>query len=1071
MGGELVRVYEVDEVAPPGGPSPERGNRAQEAGCCGTGSSPAGNTPKASLIRQVEKNDTDASINPRTLNMPSVSHGNIKEPTTEQSKAACNMPIDRAENQHVAREDKELEHGRYKDCTGQSVSKGPKGQPVSPGNRKESPCSKPDEEGVNCDQLVQDSHGVCPSPQGGGGKEHGTDCPSGNLPTHETPATVDDMGDNMARQVKSPVAPPSLAPDDKSKGLACMKERSTPSLKLPVASITERAKKQLLVSSSSLAYSKDTEEMSTRHGQNPVQQHLNDRLDESGTVRDPGIPNIFTSEEFLTSFAQDSSEHDSMDNDGSSAMEQTYDESKDRHAHTVEQEELNANKDATELGTIKISENTAQQSPLPDECTFGQQQAGTAVESLPGSGQLQKDCAAHNIPEFTECSLLPGGQQLKTSKGEADNREDSWEVDLEPLPDRLAQVPSPTVASMDLKENFDSDPCRSEDLSVGRFATLQTVSEGSDSMLEELERMNEQDVHQEISTGLTKAEEASPSQFHAMRRLLAFEQEVELLSKLQELLEIRIRNPQLQSGASTRNQSENVLDLLHLRTTGQAIQWRNGDLPVKKACILPGGEELRTSKSTFSCVPRKSKVVCAASLGARLMGWKESSRRLTTACTLTRRRMAQTVPISYGYTHSSARGVEREQKLLDVRFRPDAGGGPPTQLVVSANKSPSELVMYNLEDGTRKDLATPNGSAIQDVIYARKGALIVSAGASNGMVHVWDSYLGELLHTFGPRCEVLGTPGHQKEVGQLALLEDSTFSGRCLLATHGCSATDRHILLWDLEQGQYLHSVNGGDASRQLNAMASIGMDVVVGLGRHANRDMARAEVWDTEASAMKFSVEMPGRNIDVVHGSTVGGKSLFLMGCETGATHIFDMRNHSGSLIFSTEPSKTEAEATSASFSHCGRFMQTSSSSNLTLVYDLRRFKEPLHRLDHGKPAKTIDPDVDPGVVSVRANTVDLGDEGVNSAHWLHNSPCLLTGCGNGIVALWDTSLGVPCVWYKGPQNGGLHHRSVNGVAVSQDDCMFASCSDEQKVVLYGPSSMREERRLTNLQEIRPCQ
>mmetsp|Transcript_4793 Transcript_4793/g.30388 ORF Transcript_4793/g.30388 Transcript_4793/m.30388 type:complete len:981 (+) Transcript_4793:897-3839(+) len=980
------------------------------------------------------------------------------------------MQIGHAENRKAVRVEEEQERGRCKDCTGQPVSKEPKDHSVSLENRKESPCSRPEEKAVNCDHLVQDARGLCPSSQVGDCTEHEIDCPNGSFPTHEAPDTVKKMGNNVARKVKASEAPASTAPHDENRGLACVNERSKPSLKLPVASITERARKQLLASSSSQTCLKDTEEMCTRHAQIPVQQQLNDRLDDDGMVRDPDIPNIFASEEFLTSFAQDSSDHDSMDNDGSSSIERVSNESKDHLPCTVGQEELNANKDATELGAIKVSESTIQPSVLQDECAFGRQEAGTAVESLPESGQLQEDCAADD-PEVVECSSLPDGQQLEASKGEADNREDSWEVDLESLPDRLAQVPSPTVASMDFKKNFDSDPCRSEDLSVGRYATLQTVSEGSDSMLEELERMKEQGVHQEISTALTQADEAPPSHFDAMSGLLAFEQEVELLSKLQELLEIRIRNPQLQSGASTKNQSENVLDLLHLRATGQAVQWRNCDLPVKKACLLPGGEELRTGKSTFSCVPGKSQAMCAASLGARLMGWKESTRRLTTACTLTRRRMAQTVPISYSYTHSSARGVEREQKLLDVRFRPDAGDGPSTQLVVSANKSPSELVMYNLEDGTRKDLAAPNGSAIQDVIYARKGALIVSAGASNGMVHVWDSYLGELLHTFGPECEVLGTPGHQKEVGQLALLEDSTFNGRCLLATHGCSATDRHILLWDLVQGRYLHSVNGGDASRQLNAMASIGMDVVVGLGRHVNREMARAEVWDTEASAMKFSVEMPGRNIDVVHGCTVGGTTLFLTGCETGTTHIFDMRNHSGSLIFSTEPSKTEAEATSASFSHCGRFMQTSSSSNLTLVYDLRYFKEPLHRLDHGKPAKTIDPDVDPGVVSVRANTVDKGDEGVNSAHWLHNSPCLLTGCGNGIVALWDTSLGVPCVWYKGPQNGGLHHRSVNGVAVSQDDCMFASCSDEQKVVLYGPSSMREERRLTNLQEIWPCQ
>lgn len=1072
MGGELVRVYEVDEVAPQADLQHETGTHTQAVECCETALSPSAHTPKTPLNGKESKKDSVGKQDSRTSNVPSGSTDNAVEPAEERNHAVQNKPVDHREDQEAKEGTAEHERGA---CRGHSAKPGSSAEPkeaLEPvGKDTELPCSRQVGKKSIHEDSERQSPVLSPLPQGDLSKGDMPDCALRSLPSDKAATNSDNIERNVAKQGQPSTFAPSTAtlPDENGGSVSFIKS-GAPSLKLPVASITDRAKKQLLSCTTCATVAGEAEDEIAGNVQKPAQEPQEDRLNSTGALSNPDIPNIFSNGDFLASSAQESSEYNSMESCGTFPTGEISNGSEGPFTCTLEKNDQNSDRATSHFGKVEERAVTAHLSSLRSASDIACDLEGTARENIPECMGPQDNCTSHTICEFVEHSSLSGEQQIVAGKEGADDAENEWEVDLEPLPERLVQVPSPNVASMDLKENFESDACRSEDLSVEQFPALQTVSEGSDSMLGGLERNQEQDMPDDSWNIVKKAQDATSSASAEMSRLMAFEQEAELLAKLQMLLDIRINNPQLRPGASTRNVSENVLDLLHLRATGQAVQWKNGDIPLKKACILPGGDELQKNKSSFSAVPRKSKPKCAASLGSCLMGWRQSSRRLTTACTLTRRRMAQILPISYSYTHSSARGVEREQKLLDVRFRPEAGGGPPTQLVVSANKSPSELVMYNLVDGTRKDLAVPNGSAIQDVIYARKGHLIVSAGALNGMVHVWDSFIGELLHTFGPRCDVLGTPGHQKEVGQLALLEDNSMSGRCLLATHGCSAADRHILLWDLEHGRHVHSVNGGDASRQLNALAAIGMDVVVGLGGQMNRATARAEVWDTQSSAMKFSVEMPGRNIDVVHGSTIGGRSLFLTGCETGTTHIFDMRDNTGNWIFSTEPSKTEAEATSASFSYCGRFMQTSSSSNLTLVYDLRNFKEPLHRLDHGKPAKTIEPEVDPGVVSVRAYTVDKGDEGVNSAHWLHNNPCLLTGCGNGTVALWDTSLGVPCVWYKGPQNGGLHHRSVNGVAVSQDDYMYASCSDEQKVVLYGPSTRREKCRLTNLQENPSC-
>lgn len=147
-------------------------------------------------------------------------------------------------------------------------------------------------------------------------------------------------------------------------------------------------------------------------------------------------------------------------------------------------------------------------------------------------------------------------------------------------------------------------------------------------------------------------------------------------------------------------------------------------------------------------------------------------------------------------------------------------------------------------------------------------------------------------------------------------------------------------------------------------------------------------------------------------------------------------------------------------SFSSCETFFQASCTGNCTFIWDTRMMplnKSPtspscnvtpptteksfraLHHLSHGDPMPTAENAFQvPGYV-------DVGDQGVNDARWFQNEPVLVTASGNGSVAIWDPSLGQPCV-----RQISAHSRCINTVAISPKDQLICTGGDDQKVVLY---------------------
>jgi len=98
-----------------------------------------------------------------------------------------------------------------------------------------------------------------------------------------------------------------------------------------------------------------------------------------------------------------------------------------------------------------------------------------------------------------------------------------------------------------------------------------------------------------------------------------------------------------------------------------------------------------------------------------------------------------------------------------------------------------------------------------------------------------------------------------------------------------------------------------------------------------------------------------------------------------------------------------------------------------------------PLHCLSHGKQMPTAEH------AGQLPGFVDEGDQGVNDARWLHNMPVLVTASGNGSIAMWNVTLGQPCVRHL-----SSHTRCANTVAVAPNDEYICSGGDDQKVVLY---------------------
>ncbi|KAG0483375.1 hypothetical protein HPP92_011459 [Vanilla planifolia] len=231
----------------------------------------------------------------------------------------------------------------------------------------------------------------------------------------------------------------------------------------------------------------------------------------------------------------------------------------------------------------------------------------------------------------------------------------------------------------------------------------------------------------------------------------------------------------------------------------------------------------------------------------------------------------------------------------------------------------------------------------------------------------------------------------------------------------------------------------------------------------------ATVQLWDIE-SPQSF-INFPANTSFITSIKVNPDCSTLITGAGDGTVGLFDIRTCNAINYLSVG---TDYEVTSVSFSNCGTYFCASSTSNSTLVWDTRLMPtnvqqmhlgkasevrdmdlvRPLHCLSHGKQMPTAEH------IGQLPGHVDEGDQGVNDAQWLHKEPVLITVSGDGSLAMWDVTLGKPCIRHL-----ASHTRCVNTVAVAPNDEYLCTGGDDQKVVLYHNTKgrMRQKWRLSH--------
>ncbi|KAG0566908.1 hypothetical protein KC19_7G096500 [Ceratodon purpureus] len=438
-----------------------------------------------------------------------------------------------------------------------------------------------------------------------------------------------------------------------------------------------------------------------------------------------------------------------------------------------------------------------------------------------------------------------------------------------------------------------------------------------------------------------------------------------------------------------------------------------------------------------------------------LNGWDSlEKQRLGPSYWLERRAYSSWIPSWCAFTSSSAiaqplgstRTDQGIQKVLDVRFHP---GGEPL-LAVSCNEPPHELLLYNLESGRAKELIGHN-TQIQAVEFALGGERVVSC-ASN-IVKVWDSGSGVCLHSLGPGLDD-GTPGHTKKINAMTVNELQP----CLAATSGGEG-DNKLLLWNVSTGELASDLNAAYRQERSDLLSMDALKfcnekyLVCGSDSPGGKP-AIVQIWDIDALANLAT--FPAHDTYVTCLDTNSSGSSIITGAGDGSVSLFDVRT-GGSIV--RLPLSSTWEVTSVSFSSCETYFQASCTGNCTFIWDTRMMPlkigstcvaqppplaqensfRALHQLSHGNPMPTAENAFQvPGYV-------DIGDQGVNDARWFQNEAVLVTASGSGSIAMWDPSLGQPCVRLI-----ASHSRCINTVAVSPKDQFICTGGDDQKVVLY---------------------
>ncbi|KAH6555914.1 hypothetical protein KP509_1Z218100 [Ceratopteris richardii] len=279
------------------------------------------------------------------------------------------------------------------------------------------------------------------------------------------------------------------------------------------------------------------------------------------------------------------------------------------------------------------------------------------------------------------------------------------------------------------------------------------------------------------------------------------------------------------------------------------------------------------------------------------------------------------------------------------------------------------------------------------------------------------------------------------------------------VATSGGNG-DSQILLWNVNRGELTCDLNANLRNQSpglpcMDALEFCGQNSLI-CGSDSSGGPAIVQIWDVQSPDLVSSFPANDSYITSLKANPSG--TVVAAGAGDGSVGLFDIKTGGGIVRL---PLGSNFEVTSVSFSSCGTYLQASSTSNRTFVWDMRmlsmdpgpmpvqsplkladiisRKVRALHCLSHGVPMPTSEN------AGQMPGFVDEGDEGINDARWFHDKSILVTASGNGSIAMWDMSLGDPCVRHM-----ISHTRCVNTIAISPDDRHMCSGGDDQKVVSF---------------------
>ncbi|XP_064993254.1 uncharacterized protein LOC135582076 isoform X2 [Musa acuminata AAA Group] len=344
-------------------------------------------------------------------------------------------------------------------------------------------------------------------------------------------------------------------------------------------------------------------------------------------------------------------------------------------------------------------------------------------------------------------------------------------------------------------------------------------------------------------------------------------------------------------------------------------------------------------------------------------------------------------------------------------------------------------------------VAQPN-DRIQAVEFAARGASIVSCGSN--LLKVWDCTTGSCLFNLGLIGGDRASVGHKEKI--IAMTVNPWQS--CLVVTSGAKGDDK-LLLWDALRGELDADLNSNLRTRDqvhplVVAMEFCSENILVCGSDCEYSGSAIVQLWDIESAESCLSFTANDSYITSLKVNPAG--NTIITGAGDGTIGLFDVRTCGAINHLSVG---SGFEVTSVSFSNCGTYFTASSTSNNTLVWDTRilplnhgqiahdsndmRFLRPLHCLNHGKQMPTAE------YAGQLPGHVDKGNQGVNDSRWLHREPILVTVSGDGSIAMWNVSLGQPCI-----RHIFGHTRCINTIAVAPNDEYLCTGGDDQKIVLY---------------------